>query len=115
MVGAIRAITFRIPGFPKAFPSPMKPKRKPLLSTEGSWQSACSTPPKTTPTAMARAGLSMYGATKTGTAMKQRLKRMGAKPVGVNTLTLLRMPWRKEATETRARKGNMIRVRTAVS
>ena len=36
-------------------------------------------------------------------------------PEGVKTPIELRMPWKKAATATRARKGNMICVRRAIS
>ena len=78
MVGAIRAKTLFMPGLRKARRGEMKPKRTPVLSTEGSWQRAWAKPPIRTPTAMARAGLAVQREIAQGTAMKQRLKSMGA-------------------------------------
>ncbi len=68
-----------------------------------------------TPTAIDRAGLAMKLPIAIGTKMKLRLKKIGAKPDGVKEPSALSMPWKNAAIETRARKGNMMRISTVVS
>src|SRR5512147_71437 len=101
MVGAMSRITLRVPGLRKARRGSTRAKRKPALRTKGSWTRAWRRPPAATEAAMARAGLGMKGERAMGRRMKQRLKRMGAKPAGAKTLTELRMPWKKAAKETK--------------
>src|SRR5574344_984058 len=110
IVGPMSLSTFMVPGFENVFLSEVNVRCQSFLSTNGTWNSACTSPPIMTPIAIARAGFAAYGARRYVHRMTSPLKRIGVNPDGEKILSPLRIPWSKAEIEIITRYGNMMRV-----
>lgn len=114
IVGPMSLRTVFVPGFENSRLSGTTPSLNPFLTMNGNWKTACAIPPRSTPTAIARAGFSMNGARRYVHPMMIMLKRIGVKPEG-EKLDAVEESLKKAAMEITARWGNMIRVSSTVS